>query len=57
MIKLQYRQLEPEQVMALVIGSSEFSSLPQYSPQEQENAENGAMRREAQAGIKRRIMF
>ena len=39
MIKLQYRQLEPEQVMALVIGSPEFPSLPQHSPQEHENPE------------------
>ena len=30
---------EPEQVMALVIGPHELSSLPQYSPQVHENAE------------------
>ena len=47
MIKLQYRQLEPEQVMALVIGSSEFSSLPQYSPQEQENVEKWGYEKES----------
>lgn len=57
MIKLQYRQLEPEQVMALVIGSSEFSSLPQYSPQEHEILRSGAMRREAQTAMKRRLRF
>ena len=30
---------EPEHVMALVIGPPELSTLPQYSPQEKENAE------------------
>ena len=43
--------------MALVTSLPEFPGLPQYSPQEQENAENEAMRKEAQANIKRRIRF
>ena len=43
--------------MTLVIGLPEFPSLPRYSPQEQENAENEAMRKEARAGIKRRVKF
>ena len=34
LIKLQNRQLEPEQIMALVIGLPELPSLPQYSPGE-----------------------
>ena len=33
------RLQEPEQVIALVVGPPELPSLPQYSPQEQENAE------------------
>ena len=54
---------EPEQVMALVIGPPELPSLPQYSPhlnylafpsiphRNKKMLRNGAMRREAQAGI------
>ena len=33
------RLQESEQIMALVIGPPELPGLPQYSPQEQENAE------------------
>ena len=39
LIKLQNRQLEPEQVMALVNGPPELPSRPQYSPQEKDKAE------------------
>ena len=37
--KQEARLQEPEQVMALVIGPPEVPSLPQYSREEQENAE------------------
>ena len=43
---------EPKQVMTLVICPPELSSLPQYSPKEQENSEKQAIRKEIQASIK-----
>ena len=38
---------EPDQSMALVIGPPELPGLPQYSPQEQENAEKWGYRKES----------
>lgn len=37
--------------------SSELSGIPQYSPQERENAEKWGYEKQVQAGIKRRIRF
>lgn len=57
MIKLQYRQLEPEQIMALVIGSPEFPSLPQYSPQEHESPEKWGYEKGGTDDRKTRLRF
>ena len=48
---------EPEQVMALKIGPLNSRAFPSIPHQNKKMLRNGAMRREAQAGIKRRIRF
>ena len=37
--------------------SSELPGIPQYSPQEQENAEKWGYEKQVQAGVKRRMRF
>ena len=48
---------EPEQIMALVIDHPELCSLPCILQKNKKTLRNRAMRREAQAGTKRRVRF